>query len=747
MKKYAIVLMSIVLALIMTISGTTEISTEINDVQKKTAGHENRVVSAEDIVMAYDADGNEIDIDEVDKNEYNGYIVTMKDNLSREDIDKIESNIGNLKNESAFQSLIDEKMYTADKISTIEQVLDPETIAYIEPDYIGHVTDFAKPNDAKYENNEWAYEMMNLPEVWSCGIDGSGVGGNPTPVVGIIDSGLMGTGSASAEGRHEDIDYSKVAAGKSFALMTDEDNTNDTLGHGSFIAGCIAAKQNNGVGITGAMPGVKLKPYRVLGSTGLCLVSSEIAAINAAIEDGVDVMNISLGFVNYTKAEEEVCDAAADAGIIICASAGNDGNSNLNYPASYDSVIGVGSVNKTGTVSDYSQRNNTVDVSAPGEDITSLDISGTNKYKVESGTSFSAPQAAALAAMCKSIDPFINLEEFRELLKTTSQDKGAKGYDDCYGWGIIDFEAMYAALDPSGNNIRKGTAAGITDKVYTGEAVTQDSIVVSMPGEPDDIKLTEGIDYTVSYENNTEIGEARVIVRAIGDTYSGKLVRTFKITGTLDQAGAVVTLDNSSYVHTGSPITPAVTVRDKNGKILLADMDYKVKYSNNTDVGTGTVTVTGTGIYSGEKTVQFEITEKAVQPTPGDVTPEEPMPEEPTPAEPTDPKPENPEPAQEPVKVAKTAIKTLKAGRKSFTVTWNKKSVTGYQVQYSTKSDFKKGSSTKIKKITKKSIVKYKASKLKAKKKYYVRIRCYKIVEGEKYYSGWSSKKTVKTKK
>jgi len=167
-----------------------------------------------------------------------------------------------------------------------------------------------------------------------------------------------------------------------------------------------------------------------------------------------------------------------------------------------------------------------------------------------------------------------------------------------------------------------------------------------------------------------------------------------------------VILNKKSVIYNGKEKKPSVTVLSGSLE-LTKNKDYTVSYLNNKNVGTATVVVNGIGNYTGSITKNFKII-----------------------------------PMGTPLKGK------VKPGHKGFTVNWKKqpKSITGYQVQYSTSKKFK-GKTTVIKTVKKKSVTKLKASKLKAKKKYYVRVRTYKTVKGKKYYSRWSKSKTVKTKK
>ena len=165
-----------------------------------------------------------------------------------------------------------------------------------------------------------------------------------------------------------------------------------------------------------------------------------------------------------------------------------------------------------------------------------------------------------------------------------------------------------------------------------------------------------------------------------------------------------IKLKTTSYTYDGKAKKPAVVVTDSNGK-TIASSNYTVKYSSNKKVGTATATITFKGIYEGTKKLTFKINPKGV------------------------------------------SLKKLTKGSKQFKATWGKNTTqtTGYEVQYSTSSKFSSGNKTvTIKKNkTTSTIVK----KLKNKKKYYVRIRTYKTVNGKKYYSGWSKVKNVTTKR
>ena len=164
-----------------------------------------------------------------------------------------------------------------------------------------------------------------------------------------------------------------------------------------------------------------------------------------------------------------------------------------------------------------------------------------------------------------------------------------------------------------------------------------------------------------------------------------------------------VSLSSVSYTYNGKEKKPSVTVKDSKGK-TISKSNYSLSYSNNKKVGKASVKITFKGNYSGSKTLSFTI---------------------------------NP---------AGTTLSKVTPAKKGFIAKWKKNTTqtTGYQIQYATNSKFTKNVKTVT--VSKNTTASKKITKLKAKKKYYVRIRTYKTVSGKKYYSSWSKAKSVTTK-
>jgi hypothetical protein len=249
---------------------------------------------------------------------------------------------------------------------------------------------------------------------------------------------------------HPDLINTDIRRGWDYIL--DDTCYLDSSGHGTNVTGIIGAETNNGIGISGISWDVAIIPLRVISSSGSAYSSDIISAIYDAADMESDVINMSLGSSTYSYAENLAISYAIDKGCIIVASAGNEGISRYNYPASYDGVISVGSVNQDLQISDFSQYNNAVDVVAPGENIVTTKDYGKfpfgSDYSYVEGTSFSAPHVSGIAALMVAVKPSINAEEFMEKIILTSTDLGSRGYDNYYGYGLINAVEMLKSVAP-----------------------------------------------------------------------------------------------------------------------------------------------------------------------------------------------------------------------------------------------------------------------------------------------------------
>ncbi|MBO4863721.1 MAG: leucine-rich repeat protein [Eubacterium sp.] len=285
-----------------------------------------------------------------------------------------------------------------------------------------------------------------------------------------------------------------------------------------------------------------------------------------------------------------------------------------------------------------------------------------------------------------------------------------------------------------------------TSVTYNGKTQTPSVTVANA-----DDTLEES-NYTVEYSGNLNAGTATVTINLVGEYYTGTITRQFTINPASVETAVISGIEDK--VYTGSEIKQKLKVEmafDGDKIELIEGTDYVVSYSDNIQVGTATVTITGKDNYTGSISKTFKITGAASNPdaTPSPGTDVTPGPDA-TPAPGTEVTPTaTPGTETDVTKPAKAVIKTSKnkKGKKLY-VKWKKiTGVDGYEVQYSLKKSFSKAkkAKTKIKSTAKTSIT---IKKLKKNKKYYVRVRAYKLdSSGNKIYGKWSKVKKVKVKK
>lgn len=318
-------------------------------------------------------------------------------------------------------------LYLAGTPGEVMELASGGAVEYFEPNYT--VTLMDVPDD-KYYSQQWNLEYINAAAVWQGGYSGSGVR------VAVIDSGINAL--------HEDLAGVSILSGVN--VLEESAPVSDTLGHGTFVSGVIAAKRGNALGISGITDGVTLVPIKCFSDSKETSVSYIIKGIYAAVDDfDCAVINLSLGLDKDMISFRECIEHANSKGAIIVSAAGNSGGTEKLYPAAYDSVVGVGSISREGKVSSFSNHNSSVCVVAPGEKIISLGKDSVG-YSEGSGTSYSVPHISAMAVVAKSIWPDITAAEFIEALKLCADDLGDAGYDEYYGYGSVNAAKLIDAV-------------------------------------------------------------------------------------------------------------------------------------------------------------------------------------------------------------------------------------------------------------------------------------------------------------
>jgi subtilisin family serine protease len=329
--------------------------------------------------------------------------------------------------------------------------------------------DNTEPDAAKQwyldEDNAWSF-WTTQPQLYSA-------------KVAVIDSGI--------DAGHPEF-VGRIAAGKSFVGTP---WNVDTDGHGTFVAGEIAANPANNVGMAGLAFNAQLLVAKVVEPDGSIPLEAEVAAIHWAVDNGARVINLSLGAArdplnsrldSYSPLEQAAVDYAVANGVIVVAAVGNGPQSPATpwpfagYPAALPHVIGVSAIRRDGSVPEYSNRDAVYnDLAAPGDGIFSTiprslvtdstcsdgpfsDCSKFEEFRDAIGTSFAAPQVAAAAALLIGQNPNLSPDQVTWLLERSATDESpatgclmcAVGRDRFTGWGRLDVAAALTRLTTGG---------------------------------------------------------------------------------------------------------------------------------------------------------------------------------------------------------------------------------------------------------------------------------------------------------
>ena len=302
-------------------------------------------------------------------------------------------------------------------------------------------------NDA-YFGFQWHLTQANVPQAWSV------TQGSANTIVAVIDTGIKATHPDFAAGRFVpgfDMVSDLTAAGDGDGRDANPDDPGDGSAlqpssyHGTHVAGTIGANTNNSIGVAGIDWNCKLMILRVLGRGGGSLddiANGILFAARLANASGTlpaqraDIVNMSLGGPGASTVLTNACNAANTAGCLLVAAAGNDNTSNAFFPAATPSVLSVGAVDLARQRAPYSNFNSTIDLWAPGGDM-SADLNGDQRpdgvlsnsandqgqffFEFENGTSMASPHVAGVAALIKGANPSLTNSQIRTLLLANTQ--------------------------------------------------------------------------------------------------------------------------------------------------------------------------------------------------------------------------------------------------------------------------------------------------------------------------------------
>jgi len=291
-------------------------------------------------------------------------------------------------------------------------------------------TSFAATGGDPLLDQQWGLTAIGAPSVWSV-TRGAGI------TVAVIDSG---------SGPHPDLDANLDAGRTMFGSIDGVGVLDiDNAGHGSHVAGIIAAVANNAIGGSGVAPQSRILPIRVLDAQGSGDSKDVSKAVRFAVDSGTKVINLSLGGATESTSLTAAIQYAVDRNVLVVAAAGNGAaDSPPKWPAASDLALAVTAVDRNNSVTSFDQRGDYIDLAAPGASILST---ASNDYKIQSGTSMAAAFVTGAAALLFAAQPSITAAQVRDVLQRTATDIGAPGRDTTFGYGLINLVAAFAELD------------------------------------------------------------------------------------------------------------------------------------------------------------------------------------------------------------------------------------------------------------------------------------------------------------
>ena len=403
-------------------------------------------------------------------------------------------------------------------------------------------TSFAATGGDPLLDQQWGLTAIGAPSVWSV-TRGAG------NTVAVIDSG---------SGPHPDLDANLDAGRTIFGFIDSVGVLDiDNAGHGSHVAGIIAAVANNAIGGSGVAPQSRILPIRVLDAQGSGDSKDVSKAVRYAVDSGTKVINLSLGGATESTSLTAAIQYAVDRNVLVVAAAGNGAaDSPPKWPAASDLALAVTAVDRNNSVTSFDQRGDYIDLAAPGASILST---ASNDYKIQSGTSMAAAFVTGAAALLFAAQPSITAAQVRDVLQRTATDIGAPGRDTTFGYGLINLVAAFAELDVMFPKIitASHTTEGHVGAFAIGTASTSLATATSQwyrctaPGEATTSKPLDcsAITNAVAVNYQSTVKDLRKFLRYSVTTTSGlngSISSTYFSATTIPESGAWITTSTIS---------------------------------------------------------------------------------------------------------------------------------------------------------------------------------------------------------
>lgn len=299
---------------------------------------------------------------------------------------------------------------------TIKKYKENPNVIYAEPNFVGKT--FATiPNDLHF-NKQWAVKKTELDKAWDLGK------GGPEIVVAVLDTGVdLG---------HPDLKENLIPG---YDFINDDPEPMDDNGHGTLVAGVIAAKGENGEGIAGVSWYSKIMPIKITNKEGIGDYFTLAQGIIYAVDNGVKIINLSIGGYAYSELLKEAVDYALNKGSILVAGVGDENTNTPVYPAYYEGVIGVAATDPEDKIFFQSNYGEFIDLYAPGVEIYSTALNG--EYAYRSGSSMASAYVSGVIALILSLDVSLSREDIEKIIYPADYVR-RDDYKMTYGYGRIN---------------------------------------------------------------------------------------------------------------------------------------------------------------------------------------------------------------------------------------------------------------------------------------------------------------------
>jgi len=468
-------------------------------------------------------------------------------------------------------------------------------IIYAEQNAYAYAFNFV-PNDPYY-SYQWHMTRIGMEKAWELS-QGEGV------VVAIIDTGVKQS--------LEDLSNTNFTTGYDF--VNDDNDPTDDEGHGSHVCGTIAQSTNNGVGVTGIAYKATIMPVKVLDRRGSGSYDDIADGIYYAVDHGADIINMSLGGSTDLQVLEDAVNYAWEHGVVVVCAAGNENTSEPSYPAAYENAISVAATTSIDTRASYSNYGSTIDIAAPGGDsgdnngdgyddmiLQNTFGSSGDGYYFYAGTSMASPHVAGVAALVKAANPSLTNVQIRQILESTAEDLGDTGWDQYFGYGLVDaYAAVLEAIGGSGGGGDEDTTPPTISGVNATNITTNSATIVWTTNENADSVVYYGT--TTSY-GNTASDSSYVTSHSIDLTGlpAGTVIH-YKVVST-DEAGN--TSESGDYTFTtqeeeepGASYMYVYNIdmwTSSRGRNLYGNAEITIMDSDGNPVSNATVYVTWSG--------------------------------------------------------------------------------------------------------------------------------------------------------